>query len=220
VVDVPGRTEDSPACKAPESAPITPFPILVSNVFNKFGASAFRSMFVICEKWITVRGWRQFAEALSALRPVSFTLFLAGSFVIGHFIQELADWGVKRIKGPRFFKIRRDDVWGARVGEISESERDWNYARRQLAGGVDPERVIQSIAHFRHDKDNPEYYSRQTVTRAYASVALGRGDRAAEVQQRVAELSTHQWNPESYARHTVSEIQGKTAQRNIRTRVR
>jgi hypothetical protein len=61
------------------------------------------------------------------------------------------------------------------------------------------------IAHFRHDKDNPEYYSRQTVTRAYASVALGRGDNLAEVQQRVAELSTHQRNPKSYARRTVSD---------------
>jgi hypothetical protein len=78
-------------------------------------------MFVICEGWIAVRGWRQFAEALSGLRPVSFTVFLAGSFVVGHFIQELADWGVKRIKGPRFFKTGRDDVWGGVDGNSVKS---------------------------------------------------------------------------------------------------
>ncbi len=78
-------------------------------------------MFVICEGWIAGRGWRQFVEALSALRPVSFTVFLAGSFVVGHFIQELADWGVKRIKGPRFFKIGRDDVWGGADGNAVKS---------------------------------------------------------------------------------------------------
>ena len=102
---------------------------------------------------------------------------------------------------------------GPRVGEMSQSERDWNYARRHLAAGVDPEKLIHTIAHFRHDKDNPEYYSRQTVTRAYASIALGRGDNPAEVQQRVAQLSTHQRSPESFARHTVSEMQRKPAQR-------
>ena len=91
-------------------------------------------------------------------------------------------------------------------GSLSEGWGSENYARRHLAGGVGPERLIQTIAHFRHDKDNPEYYSRQTVTRAYASVALGRGDNLAEVQQRVAELSTHQRNPESNARRTISEM--------------
>jgi hypothetical protein len=129
------------------------------------------------------------------------------TYSLGHFRlpeDERQHFGREQEKRP---------MHGARLGEISQSERDWNYARRHLAGGVDPERVIQSIAHIRHDKDNPEYYSRQTVTRAYASVALGRGDNPADVQQRVAELSTHQWNPESYARHTVSEMQGRTAQR-------
>jgi hypothetical protein len=74
-------------------------------------------MFVICEGWIAVRGWPRFVEALSALCPVSFTVFLAGSFVIGHFVQEIADWGVKRIKGPRFFKKGRDEAWGGVDGD-------------------------------------------------------------------------------------------------------
>lgn len=78
-------------------------------------------MFVICEGWIAVRGWQQFVEALSGLRPVSFTVFLAGSFVVGHFIQEMADWGVKRIRGPRFFKKGKDDMWGGTDGDAVKS---------------------------------------------------------------------------------------------------
>jgi len=78
-------------------------------------------MFMICEGWIAVRGWALFVEALSALRPVSFTVFLAGSFVVGHFVQEMADWGVKKIRGPRFFKTGRDEVWGGSDGEAVKS---------------------------------------------------------------------------------------------------
>lgn len=78
-------------------------------------------MFVICEGWITVRGWREFVVALGALHPVSFTLFVAASFVVGHFIQELADWAIKRIRGDRFFKKGRDDVWDREEGESIKS---------------------------------------------------------------------------------------------------
>ncbi len=98
---------------------------------------------------------------------------------------------------------------GAQTGEVSQSERDWAFARRHLAGGEPPETLIQAIAHFRQDKADPEYYSRQTVTRAYASVALSRGDDPAEVERRVAEIATHQGNPETYATDTVSEMQGR-----------
>lgn len=78
-------------------------------------------MFVICEGWITVRGWREFVGAIGALHPVSFTLFVAASFVVGHFIQELADWGVKRSRGDRFFKKGRDEVWDGAEGESIKS---------------------------------------------------------------------------------------------------
>ena len=49
---------------------------------------------------------------------------------------------------------------------ISQSERDWAYAKRALARGEDPEAVIQAIATFRSDKPNPQYYARLTVTKA------------------------------------------------------
>lgn len=82
---------------------------------------ALPGMFLICEGWIAVRGWAAFVERLSALHPVSFTLFLAGSFVIGHFIQELSDWTVKRLCGARFLRKGRDDIWAAAEGQVLKS---------------------------------------------------------------------------------------------------
>jgi len=82
---------------------------------------ALPGMFLICEAWIALRGWALFVERVTGLNPVSFTLFLAVSFVVGHFIQESADWTVKKICGKRFFKRGRDEVWGATEGEAVKS---------------------------------------------------------------------------------------------------
>jgi hypothetical protein len=78
-------------------------------------------MFVVSEGWIAIRGWPQFVNSLAELHPVSFTLFVAASFVAGHFIQELADWGIKRVCGDRFFKKGRDKVWAGGDGESIKS---------------------------------------------------------------------------------------------------
>jgi hypothetical protein len=40
--------------------------------------------------------------------------------------------------------------------EISQSERDWAYAKQRLAMGADPEEVVQAITEYRPDKWNPE----------------------------------------------------------------
>lgn len=53
---------------------------------------------------------------------------------------------------------------------ITQSERDWAYANRALARGADPGHVIQSIAAYRSDKPNPEYYARHTVEKAMHSI--------------------------------------------------
>jgi hypothetical protein len=66
---------------------------------------------VVCEAWIALRGWPRFAAGVGELHPVSVTLFVVASFIVGHFVQELADWGVKRIRGDRFLKRGRDSVW-------------------------------------------------------------------------------------------------------------
>lgn len=54
---------------------------------------------------------------------------------------------------------------------LSQSERDWMYAKRALVRGDDPEEVIRRIADFRSsEKSNPEYYARLTVNKAQAEL--------------------------------------------------
>lgn len=54
---------------------------------------------------------------------------------------------------------------------ITQSERDWAYAKRALARGDTPDVVVQRIADSRADeKHNPEYYARLTVTKARAEI--------------------------------------------------
>lgn len=56
-------------------------------------------------------------------------------------------------------------------GEITQSERDWAFAKRALARGDDPEEVIRRIADYRADeKHDAEYYARHTVTKAQADL--------------------------------------------------
>jgi len=51
---------------------------------------------------------------------------------------------------------------------LSQSERDWAYAKRALARGDDPEEIIRRIADYRAaDKHDPEYYARHTVTNTH-----------------------------------------------------
>jgi len=54
---------------------------------------------------------------------------------------------------------------------LTQSERDWAYAKRALARGDDPEEIIRRIADYRaDDKHDPEYYARLTVEKAHKEV--------------------------------------------------
>lgn len=54
---------------------------------------------------------------------------------------------------------------------LSQSERDWAYAKRALARGDDPEEIVRRIADYRaDDKHDPQYYARLTVAKAQAEV--------------------------------------------------
>ena len=54
-----------------------------------------------------------------------------------------------------------------RCGDLSQSEKDWSFAKRALARGDPPERVIAAIASFRrYDKSGPERYAELTVRKA------------------------------------------------------
>ena len=55
---------------------------------------------------------------------------------------------------------------------LTQSERDWAYAKRALARGDDPEEIIRRIADFRVDeKHDPEYYARLTVVKAQSHLS-------------------------------------------------
>ena len=67
-------------------------------------------------------------------------------------------------------------------GELSQSERDWAYAKRKLSMGVDPEEVIRAIAEYRPEKWKPRAYARRTVEKALAEIQATVLPRRPEVQ--------------------------------------
>jgi hypothetical protein len=60
-------------------------------------------------------------------------------------------------------------------GEVSQSERDWAYALRQLEKGKDPAVIRAEIEAYRQDKPNPRYYAERTVSRAQARLVSTNG---------------------------------------------
>jgi hypothetical protein len=69
----------------------------------------------------------------------------------------------------------------AAPGHLSQSERDWAFAKRALARAESEETVIAAIASYRrYDKHNPQYYAEHTVRKAAeslrAEVPQGRGE--------------------------------------------
>lgn len=62
-----------------------------------------------------------------------------------------------------------------RSGAITQSERDWAYAKRALARGESPDDVIASIARYRlGDKSDPQDYAARTVRKAKESLDADR----------------------------------------------
>jgi hypothetical protein len=56
---------------------------------------------------------------------------------------------------------------------LSQSERDWAYAKDSLRSGTDPEELVLRLARSRAaDKSDPEYYARLTVTKALADLRI------------------------------------------------
>ena len=63
-------------------------------------------------------------------------------------------------------------------GHVSQSERDWAYAQRELWRGRDPSTVANAIAEFRKgDKSDPRYYAERTVQRAREALVAERRTR-------------------------------------------
>lgn len=103
----------------------------------------------------------------------------------------------KEIYGPdRFPKVPTDERGGrtpnngGRVrkpvsGGLSQSERDWAYAKRALARGEPEGLVIAAIATWRRfDKHNPQSYAELTVRKAGDSLKTEAAERTAERENR------------------------------------
>ena len=88
-------------------------------------------------------------------------------------------------KGDRTLEQRPHRLGGLRE-TLTQSERDWAYAKRALARGDDPEEIIRRIADYRaEEKHDPEYYARHTVAKAQADLQ----NRAAAQSSEAAEIS-------------------------------
>jgi len=72
-------------------------------------------------------------------------------------------------------QYRPHEARSAPPGDISQSERDWAFAKRSLARGDDPEEIIRRIADYRGDEKHPSY-ARYTVQKAQAALHSGRAD--------------------------------------------
>jgi hypothetical protein len=71
-------------------------------------------------------------------------------------------------------------------GDLSQSERDWAFAKRALARGDDPEEVIRRIADYRGDeKHDPIYYARLTVIKAQGQLEKGSDAAKPETAERI-----------------------------------
>jgi len=62
-------------------------------------------------------------------------------------------------------QYRSHEAQSTPAGEITQSERDWAFAKRALARGDDPEEIIRRIADYRGEEKHPSY-ARHTVEKA------------------------------------------------------
>ncbi|HEV2418051.1 MAG TPA: DNA-primase RepB domain-containing protein [Terriglobia bacterium] len=95
------------------------------------------------------------------------------------------------------------------------SDHDWRWAQDRLRSGESIAVLIQRLVDYRYDKPQPQYYARRTVTRAYARVAISRGDNPEAIVQAIREYAPNQHESgEQYARQTVQEFIAKLGKAN------
>src|SRR5579863_1582162 len=95
------------------------------------------------------------------------------------------------------------------------SEHDWCWVKKRLERGESMELLIEKLIEYRDDKPNPGYYARRTLTRAYAQVALSRGDDPEHVMRVISAHPPRPYeNGEQYARTVVDETLAKLARSN------
>ena len=73
--------------------------------------------------------------------------------------------------------------------EVTQSERDWAFAKRALARGDDPEEVIRRIADYRGDQKHSGY-ARYTVEKAQREIG-GQLTASSDIVRGMAEIDTN-----------------------------
>lgn len=135
--------------------------------------------------------------ATDSTRVLRLPGFLNRKYETEHLVEARA--GATQIYHLDDFKLRmdfHDDLRSHHVGneglrtnsqgDVSQSERDWAFAKRALARGDDPEEVIRRIADYRgDDKHDPIYYARLTVVKAQAQLEKGNEDAKPEMGERI-----------------------------------
>jgi RepB DNA-primase from phage plasmid len=66
-------------------------------------------------------------------------------------------------------QYRPHEARSAPAGDLTQSERDWAFAKRALSRGDDPEEIIRRIADYRREEKHPSY-ARYTVEKAQATL--------------------------------------------------
>lgn len=97
--------------------------------FSKFKVEVYDLLAVIIpgvlvffEFWIALRGWASFSQGISQINASSFTILLLFAFALGPLLQELSDIVIKKLKGKRYFKHGRDDLWKRETGAQVRSQ--------------------------------------------------------------------------------------------------
>jgi hypothetical protein len=78
---------------------------------------------------------------------------------------------------------------GPTDGEITQSERDWAFAKRALARGDDPDEVIRRIADYRGDQKHSGY-ARYTVEKAQREIG-GQLTAFSDTARGIGEIDSH-----------------------------
>src|SRR6516164_103887 len=80
---------------------------------------------------------------------------------------------------------------------LTQSERDWAYAKRALARGDDPEEIIRRIADYRADeKHDPDYYARLTVSKAQSALQAEKGQSPVFEDSSAPNIGSQETKPE------------------------
>jgi RepB DNA-primase from phage plasmid len=123
--------------------------------------------------------------------------------------------GERQVQMPKHAQAAGYSNRPAVAAKRTPSDHDWRWAQDRIRSGESIAVLIQRLEDYRYDKPRPQYYARRTVTRAYAKVALSRGDNPEAVVQAIQVFppNPHE-NGEQYARQTVQEFMAKLGMAN------